>query len=139
MTATFEQAREDMFALVKQAWDTTGYLMGWPDVPNDNIPPSAQEPWARTTLRHSSGGQRAFGDSRRRYERGGVLIVQVFAPRGDGLSRAYQLAKIVADVLEGQATPRGVWFRNVRIAEGGADGNFSQVSVLADFTYDEVK
>jgi len=139
VTATFEQGRADIFARVKAAWDPTGYGMAWPDVPDDTLPPTSQVPWARTSLRHADGGQRGFGPDKRRYERTGVLTIQVFAPKGDGLSRCYQLAKILADGLEGQATPRGVWFRNVRVREAADSGNFSQVNVLADFTYDEVK
>jgi len=141
VTATYEQARDDIFTLIKAAWDPTGYLISWPDDSNKALPPAAQTPWARVQLFHGSGLQQTLSGETgaRRFNRGGVLIVQVFAPRGDGLSRAYQLAKIVADGVEGRATPRQVWFRNVRITEVGPDGNFSQVNVLADFTYDEVK
>jgi hypothetical protein len=142
MTATYEEARDDIFAMVKEAWDPTTYLMAWPDVPDDSIPPPEDTPWARTTLRHGPGGQRGFGGTSRRFERTGSLEIQVFTPRGDGLSRAYQLGKILADVLEGGASPRGVWFRNVRLVEVDdpkREGNFSQVNLIAEFIYDEVK
>lgn len=139
MSATFEQARDEMFALLRTALlaSAISSRVGWPTVANDALPPSTQVPWARVQLFHGPGGQVGFGDGLRKYERTGTLITQVFSPRG--LNTGYQLAKIVADALEGKATPRGVWFRNVRIAEAGADGNFDQINVIADFEYTEVK
>jgi hypothetical protein len=41
------------------------------------------------------------------------------------------------DVFQGKSTPGGVWFRDVRLLETDAEGHWSQVNVVADFTYDE--
>jgi hypothetical protein len=120
MSATYETAVDEMLTVIKTAWDT---------------------PWARTSIQHFTGRQSSLtgGLGTTRWARAGTLTVQIFVPRGNGLSLAYQLAKIVGDSLEGGATPSGVWFRNVRLVEAGADGNFEQLNIKADFTYDEVK
>jgi hypothetical protein len=76
---------------------------------------------------------------RRRWERTGLVTVQIFVPAGEGLSEAYSLAKTVADAYEGTTTASGVWFRNVRVNEVGADGAWFQVNALIEFIYDEIK
>lgn len=139
MTATFEQARDDIFSAFKAAWGVTTFPVVWPDKPAEK--PSGRTPWARVTIRHAGGFQATLSNinGQRRWRRNGVVIVQVFTPSGEGLSRAYDLAKIACDAFEGVSTPRGVWFRNARINEVGPDGDWQQVNVLADFEYDEVK
>lgn len=141
MTATYVQARDDIFGAVKTAWDPTGFTMLYPDVANYLGIPTTESPWARAAIVHGGGLQSSLsGDTgKRRWTRLGTLTVQLFTPRGEGLSRGYQLAKILGDGLEGRATPRQVWFRNVRLTEVGPDGNFHQLNLLADFQYDEVK
>lgn len=139
MTATYAQARSEMFALLKAAWDPTTFKMVWPDKPDAK--PSGRTPWARTTLRHNLGGQATLANHAgvSRFRREGILTVQIFTPSGEGLSRAYDLAKIIADALEGASTSRGVWFRNTRLNEVGPDGDWFQLNVTTDFIYDEIK
>ncbi len=63
----------------------------------------------------------------------------MFATAGEGLELAYSLAETVVSAFEGTTTERGVEFRNTRLNEIGPDGDWFQINVLADFTYDEVK
>lgn len=139
MTTTYAQARDDIFGQVYGAWTPTGWTMFFPDKEESEKPTT--EPWARVSLRHSTGSQATLAnhDSVRRYRRTGNVFVQVFTPTGEGLSRNYDLCKIVADALEGQSTPRGVWFRNVRLNEIGPTDAWFQVNVEAEFEYDEIK
>lgn len=139
MSATFSQARNEIFALLKAAWDTTGFSMQYPD--KAFTQPNGRTPWARVTLRHNSGGQATLSnvDGKSRFKREGVITVQIFTPSGEGLSRSYDLAKIVADAFEGVYTAKGVWFRNTRLVESGPDGDWFQLNVNTDFIYDEIK
>lgn len=141
MTATYEQAQDDVFGAVKAVWDGTGNVMLYPGVSNYLVPPTTAAPWARAKIVHGGGLQGSLTDSsgKRRWTRLATLTIQIFVPRGQGLSPAYRLAKILGDGLEGKATPRQVWFRNVRLTEVGPDGEFYQLNLLADFTYDEIK
>lgn len=144
MTATFEQAYDDTLDIFKAAWDTTGFVVDYENVaPEDgvDIPPKTPTPWARASLRHATGGQTSLsgGLGKRTYTRTGVFIVQIFVPLGENLSEAQQLAKVVVDAFDGKASPRAVWYRNVRVNEIGSDGDWFQVNVLVDFTYDEIK
>lgn len=140
MTATFDTANNEILDTFKAAWDTTGHVALYENVKGDK-PSGNSDPWARVTVRHSFGEQATLANAggQRRWNREGIITVQVFIPLGEGLSEGYALAKIVADAFEGAATPSAVWFRNVRVNEVGPDGEWFQINVLADFTYDEIK
>lgn len=138
MTATIPQAIDDILTLFKTAWDLSGYPLLYENVGGEL--PTTQTPWARISIRHFRGAQETLGGTgERKFSRGGLVIVQTFTAVGGGLSEPYNVAKIAADALEGKSTSLNVWFRNVRINEIGVDGDWFQVNVLADFTYDEMK
>lgn len=141
MTATFQQAQDDMFALINTAWLTTGYPIIWPNVAADETDRGTASPWARVTVIHADGSQASLASAlgTRRWNRTGNIIVQVFIPVGQGLSEGYTACKILMDALEGASTAHGVWFRRCRVREIGPDGAWYQFNVSAEFTYDEVK
>lgn len=139
MTATFAQANDDILTLFKTAWDTTGHLALYENI--EGAKPKAQSPWARLTVRHGPSAQASLagGTGARRWERQGIITVQIFIPNGQGLSEGYSLGKIVADAFEGKASPLQVWFRNVRVNEIGPSGEWYQFNAIIEFTYDEIK
>jgi len=141
MTATYAQATDDILGVFKTAWDTTGWDAVYTNVATPQKPPTGSDPWARVTLQHVTGNQASLtgGLGTARYSRAGILTIQIFTPAGEGLLEAHNLAKIITDAFEGTATANGVWFRNARVNEIGPDGDWYQVNVLIDFTYDEVK
>ena len=136
---TYREARDDIFAVIKTAWDTTGNVIFWPD--KAGKAPSAPASWARVALQHGNPGSQSLtgGNGTIKFERQGVLVIQVFSPAGQGLSEGYDLCKVLTDALEGKATSNGVWFKRVRIVEAGNEGDYSQLNVIAEFNYDEVK
>jgi len=140
MSATVDQANSDILTVFKTAWDTTGLTALYENTAGER--PSGQVSWARVSVRHGDANQDAVsgGVSNRRYERSGILTVQIFIPNGEGgLSAGYALGKVLTDAFEGIATPRQVWFRNVRVNEVGPDDEWFQFNFLADFTYTEVR
>ncbi len=138
MSLTFEQAEDEMLTMLNTAWLTTGYDMFWEDVRDQRSADS--DPWASTYLRHTFSNQSTLGgQGNRSFTRIGMITVQIFTPIGKGLSESRMLAKVVSDTFEGKASPGGVWFKNVRPKEVGRDGEFYQIDVLIEFSYDEVK
>lgn len=139
MTLTITQARDEMSALFKAAWDPTGHAVIWDDIgqPVEND----RSPWARFTIRHADAGQATLANhgGQRRYRRMGTIFVQLFAPTGEGLSTLDEMAIEAMRAFEGKSTAGGVWFRDVRLREVGVDGNWQQANVMADFEYDEVR
>lgn len=139
MSLTYAQAVDEISAIFKTAWDTTGHDAFYESVKKSRG--SNSDPWAVVTLRHAAGFQATLaGDTgTRTYRRQGDLTIQIFIVAGKGLQEFYNLAKVVSDAYEGSASPGGVWFRNIRINEVGRDGEFHQNNVKIDFEYDEIK
>ena len=108
MTATFTQANESILGLFHAVWDdwveyenVAGVTRKRDGIQQLGKPPS-NDPWARVILRHFAGGQASLGGARSRYERIGLLTIQIFVPIGKGLSEGYELARIVAGAYEGK-------------------------------------
>lgn len=143
MSLTRKEAVDEICAVFKTAWDTTGHgsRVKYDNVGNTSVPPSGQDPWARVAIRHATSAQASLSGTvgSRRFRRTGVLTVQVFEPAGQGLSGTTDLPKIVQDAFEGVSTPGGVWFRDVAINEIGPDKSYFQTNVVAFFEYDEIK
>lgn len=144
MSFSYNEAIDEMLKPFRDAWVVgAGYRAIYEDVAQTDDkggPPKGHTPWARVMVRMASAGQASLGGKdQKRWNRTGVITVQVFTEVGKGLSASRAAAKIVTDAYEGKATPGGVWFRNVRPVEAPADGDFAQVNVVIEFTYDEVR
>ena len=131
-----EEAVDAMCKVFLDVWGDRGTIV-WSDF---NARPSVDnEPWARVILRHMDGRQSSLtGDvGTKRYDRSGVLLIQIFTPAGRGQTKGYQLAQEVMNAFEDAELD--VWFRNTRLNERGTSGSFNQIDVLTDFLYDEVR
>ena len=144
MSCTFNDARDHMLKVFKDAWDPTGFPVVYPDKAEDpdngGSTPSANV-WARATIRHADGFQSSLTgplEVLKRHSNIGVVIIQVFGKLGDGGVAAYGAAQLVATAYR---TSRGipVWFRNVRINEIGTRSGYQQINVLIEFEYDSVE
>jgi len=142
MSATRAQARDECAALITAA--LPGLPIYWDDLPGNS--PDAEgpdtQPWARWVMRHDTGNQASLGRNggKQRWDRTGTIFIQLFALPGDGLSALDALTKTVVDAYEGKSTTPGhVWFRNVTAREIGTANGWTQVNVVIDFTYTEIK
>jgi hypothetical protein len=139
MSATFETARNEIFAIFNTAWVAAGdYTVLWPDVAG-TPPEGSEDPWARVQLNHVLGNQNGFGPiAQKRWNREGFLLVQVFTAIGKGGTQNYQLCQSIVDAYQGVTTDSGIWFRNPRINEVGNDGHYYQNNAIVDFEYQQV-
>jgi hypothetical protein len=147
MAADINTAYDEMLSLFRTAWEANaGAFNGSvvPEVRYDGVgdpgPPASADPWARIQIRHLTGTQATIGGdgTQRRFERAGIITVQVFWPLSQAaLGNVRSLADVARAAFEGKATTSHIWFRNVRVQEIGPDGSWYQVNVLADFEYDE--
>lgn len=144
---TYDSALDEMLGLFNTDWTTktpalttTVPDVQWPGLPAG--PGPVGKSWARIRIRHTSSRQVTFGPpGQRRFERGGIITVQVFAPLSpqNGLSLAEKLAIIARDAYEGRGTATGIWFRNARIVEVGPSGEWYQYNAVVEFQYDEMR
>lgn len=139
MSATFDVANDEILAFFDAAWTGTGLLALYENVHGDK--PTAQEAWARVSLRNAPRGQTSLtgANGTNRFDRTGILTVQIFIPNGQGLSQGYNLGKIVIDAFEGKTTASQVWFRNAGITPIGPSDEWFQLNVTVEFSYDEIK
>jgi Bacteriophage related domain of unknown function len=135
---TFDEARDIILGVFKAAWDPTGFPAIWTDVPGS--PPTNETVWSRITIRHATGNQASLAgaDSTRRWNRTGMVYVQVFAPIGDGSKAGYNASQLVVNALQA-SRHSDIWFKDVRMNEVGVSGAFEQFNVLATFSYDDVR
>lgn len=148
MSLTITEARDEILALLKAAWDagspSQGLTLMYPDVKisKPEAASNGEAPaWARAQVQHASGSQATLAnhEGQSRFRRSGIVTVQIFTPFGTGLVLADQLATIVKNAFEGVQTPSGVIFRDVTPNEIGEDGPWFNVNVLAQFEYDEIR
>ena len=143
MSATVEQARNEIISTFKTAWDagaeSTGLNVLYWDTEGE-VPDSGA--YARVTVRHATGEQTTVGSAagKRRYERAGTVTVQIFTEHNEGGTLSDKLVNIIENAFRGVTTSPGrVIFRRVRTNEIGQDSQWFQVNVLADFEYDEIR
>ena len=143
MTATYQQATNEILTALKDAWDADGDSSSYPIRYWDTADAaSPATPWARATVRLQDGAQATLSSDTgaRRFRRFGLVTVQIFTEWGKNTTLKYTLTKIVSEAFEGVTTSPGrVIFRNVRVNEVGQDGQWFQTNVLADFEYDEIR
>lgn len=146
---TYAQARDGIQALFWSFWSSQAPAENGGQVPevrwqwldSPSAPSDLLKPWARVTIRHADGNQSTFGPSgQRRFTKRGEVFVQVFAPiNKTGATLLENLATIAQNAFEGKTTDNGVWFRRVVAREADPFQGWNQVTVVASFTYDDLK
>tara|TARA_R110000824_G_scaffold397712_2_gene600873 strand:+ start:602 stop:1069 length:468 start_codon:yes stop_codon:yes gene_type:complete len=148
-------ARNEILDMLRTAWKAVGAvtetaLMIYPNVDAD-LPDSAagtkDDPviYGRVTIKHGEGQKRTLpgetggSPNAHQVEHRGLIIVQNFAPNGEGLATNDAMDKIVKDAFLGERTPSGVSFGAESYEEVGNDGPWFQTNVSVPFLYDEIK
>lgn len=160
MTATIEQARDDLSGLVASFFAdnaaAAAFRVGatannatpqvlWDDVDamraRLNDPDAGTQPWAHAMVRHATKRQVSMQNRNgvRRYRTTGLLIVELFTPGGTGLRDLDPLAGPFVRALQGQRTTNGVVVERARLVESGRSGPWFASNVSADFNYDSLE
>lgn len=132
-----QEATDAMLGIVKAVADGPGIFMLYDDVPG--AIPTNEITWGRAKVLHTAAGAGSISGASgtTRYQNNGLVWVQLFAPRGDGLVAARAAAQLF---VNGFRTARmAVWFRNVGMNEMGSDGAFERIDVKANFQYDTIE
>jgi len=138
ITSTTE-ARDAILTLFKTGWDAQGGSVPVVVYDDDPVPdPNLSSEWIRVMVQHMDGEQATMGSvGNRKFSRYGQVFMAIHTKVGTGRVRADVLAEVANNIFEGAATGLDdVWFRNVRIREGGKDGIYAITNVIADFEYD---
>jgi hypothetical protein len=149
-TASFTAARNAILSRFKTTWDADT-----PAITSDSTIPQVfyeglgspgdrpNREHAEIFVLHQTGVQGSLmGDpsvGKRRFEKAGIVTVQVRAPRRPDLRLAQSLAEVAKKAFEGKTiSGTDIWFQNVRINEVGIVDQDYQINILAEFRYDEL-
>lgn len=151
MTRTYEAASDEMFSLVKQAWDAgtiaiVGYIptLYWPGITEsattDGDKFSARITRATVKDIQSTLCTNVGSNNQRRFTNYGFLQIQVKCPKS--VAQAYvlggRLAKLLQASLRKHDASGEVWFTNVRFHELPVKDLFYRFDVIADYQYDDI-
>lgn len=134
---TYEEACDVILSVFHNAWKPTGFPIVWNDI--DSKPPTTQTPWARATIKHTSGGQGSLADENgaKLWDRGGVFFVQIFTPFEQGEQTGRRIGQSIVDAYNDYNG--SVWFRRAHLRERPRDGAFLMLLFSVEFEYTEVR
>jgi len=150
MTAVYNEARDQMFALFEAAWQANAPAIAtyepeirWQGRERQEVPASDQF-WCRVSAQSVSETQSTLSDcveepGRKRYTSSGLIFVQLFGPKEEeDYEKLEQLAIVARNAFRGKTTPGKVWFRNARINTIPEEVDFYRLNAVAEYEYDEV-
>lgn len=156
MSATPQQARKEIFALIDTTWKAKAPAivaplalpeMRWQGIEKGALPGSTKY-WARSSTQLATTRQSAHimrpddpGQSPVEFATSGVIFIQVFAPMSEhgSYAKGELLAALAQCMFMAAETASGVWFRNPRINELVPDGTWYRWNVMADYQFNQVK
>ena len=102
-------------------------------------PPANEAPWARLSIRNISAAQETLGKvGNRKYERKGLISIQIFTKTNSGVSAADTFSEAAKNIFEGTSF-NNVIANNAVIKEIGVSDGYYQHLVQIDFFYTETK
>jgi hypothetical protein len=155
MSATPQQARKEIFAMIGAGWAAKAPAILAPAAPPEmryqghekGALPGSTKFWARSSTQLATTRQSAHmmpeapGGSPVEFASAGVVFVQVFAPMSE--QGSYAKGELLAEALQcmfmAAQTASGVWFRNPRINEVPPDGTWYIWNVIAEYQFNQVK
>ncbi len=148
MTATFDQAKDQIFKLFYDAWkaNTTaivGYVpeVRWVGVEKPERP-DASKYWVRVSKQVVGEEQTTLSDGvTKRFTAYGIVFVQLFCPKSEAKETKHgeKLAVVARNAFRGKTTPGKVVFRNARINDGLApEEQYYRFNIVAEFEYDDL-
>ncbi len=125
-------------------WDESNartYFL-WDALPNPE--PVHNRAWCRLTVQHTATVQATLNSSTsgaKRWDREGMVTVQIFAPVSGGSPQlaALALAELAREILEGRSLPGNLVLFAAQITEVGTDSVWWQVNVNVQFLYQETR
>lgn len=141
---TLPEAYDDIMSRIKAKLDTVSLPVSYPDTPVDDATQAAIDsgslPWARVTFLPNLRSQTSLaGTGNAKYTAKGVVMVEIYAPSGDGGTLQRALTDLAETAYEGVSTSNGVWYTNVRTEQPRPDGHWTHANVIAEWSYDQVR
>lgn len=109
--------------------------VAWPNVAFE---PPDHAPWVRITVRQSGADQASIGDNPL-HRHDGMVVIEVFVPRGTGEDTLDTYCDDAADIFRDHTGQQGLRFRSpYAVPVGNVEGGWYKKDVLIPFTRDTV-
>ena len=96
---TLATARESIYQHFVTGWGSTSAFT----FDGEDFTPPESDPWVRLVVRHAASQQASLGGlGNRKFDRAGLVIVQVFTPLDQGAAAADVLVEKVMEIFEGK-------------------------------------
>lgn len=137
MIANEGEARDEVLTLLKEVVDAETLTAIYDDTEKE--PPKGTAKWVRIQVVHNYGYRSSLAGpaGKSRHRQGGIVLIEIYTIRDDGLTESDRLANLFALKMRGHT--ESVWFRNVHPEEVGSDGAWFHKNVVAEFEYDLVQ
>jgi hypothetical protein len=101
--------------------------------------PDTPTKWARLSIIFNTGSQFSLGKvGNRRFQRLGLVIVQIFTPANSGTNDNDTLAKSVVDLFDGVRIS-DLSLYSGRVTTVGNDGEYYQQNAVIEFDFQEIR
>ena len=120
------------------------FIVDWADktaftFEEEELNPPNDEAWARLTVKNTESAQETLGPKKRRkYQRSGIIYIQVFTKARNGTLEGDELSTAARDIFEGEEFS-GIIANNGLIGEPGGNTKWLMRLVSIDFLYYETK
>jgi hypothetical protein len=137
MAENSEQARDEIGTFILPFWNTASANAPLAFDNKSFDRPYTPALWGRLHIIHYQGSRASLGPNAR-FRNPGRIFIQVFAPVGTGMNSLNQVSTALKEAFEDAGSVGNIWFRDAGAREVGTDGDYYQVNVEVDFTYDRV-
>lgn len=132
---TLAAARESIYQQFVTDWAATSAFT----FDNEAFTPPVSDPWVRLVVRHAASQQASLGGvGNRKFDREGLVLIQVFGRLDRGTKEVDDLAEKALAIYEGKTIDQ-IWFTSVVINEIGPLEGWYQINLDAQFTWTEKK
>lgn len=152
MIDSYSQANGELYKPIKDILESVeivtlfGYAIDvrWPN--NEKLEnPTSDKIWVRVSRQTVSNPQTAIqnnyrGQSARKYTNYGLLFVQLFSPKTNGVyPKVEKLAEtLLKNAFRGKSTEHCITFRNARMSEVTPENDWYRLNVVTEYEYDEI-
>jgi len=135
MSLTYSQAIGAMRDYFDTQWGSTTPIIWGSDDPTEK----PNTTWVRFNIRHSDGFQATMGSpGSNRFDRVGVLTIQVFSPENQLGTDAVDKSTTILDLYSG-LNDNGIEYYDAIVREIGNDGyGWYQINVVMTFRYEQI-
>ena len=140
MVSSRADFRDRILTPLKAVVDAQSGLYAIYDDTAKRVPEDGSVKWVRISIKHGNGSRSSLGrkDGSGKHTISGVVFIEVYTPRENGLQASDIISAAFADSLR-NFSDSDIWIGDVSENEMGEDGNWFRSDVVVEFSYDLIR